>query len=59
MEGSVSLGVITSPATGVDSHFMMDDLEAQPLPTPSEPVTQVQKTKSIIEWMCFFLIYWQ
>ena len=44
---------------GVSLEQMMDDLEGEPLPTPSRPMSKVQKTNSLIEWLCFFVIYWQ
>ena len=38
---------------------MMGDLEAQPLPDAEVPQGRLKKVKSIIEWLCFFIVYWQ
>ena len=37
----------------------MHDLEGKPLPEAQKPLSKVQKVSAIIQWLCFFLIYWQ
>ena len=44
---------------GVSLEEMMGDVASDPLPPPGHSLTEVQKVKSVIQWLCFFLIYWQ
>ena len=44
---------------GISLEDMMQDLDPEPLPEPNASPSKAQRVTALIQWMCFFMIYWQ
>ena len=44
---------------GISLDDMIQDLDSHVLPPPKPVLLGTQKATALIQWMCFFVIYWQ